>query len=624
MTPDTRIDEPPPRLPRAPVHMSRRSLALLVLIFLVIFASRVMRLNTLNMEKDEVWSVWQTLGSLQDTMAWTPYDWSPVSYLIVHVWRALTGISPFTLRVFTILIMLLSAALVYRNARKLFADLGEYCDRAALLATLAFSAFGYMLFISTILRTYQVNLLLWLAALWMTMRYFERPTRWSGILLGLTLAAMFYVHLSAVFGIVALGLFGVVMYRRVWHWRLPAIVTAVLCLPEALNKLSVIPQKNQIAQQFILPYYPPLPRLGNLYLDFAGQQFALWAALFLVATALLLDRWRVQRRAVMLVVWMLLPVVIIWPAQYVDAFNPRHLPWVMVAFALWIGWGLSLLPRPALAALSAVLAVVMFDYIPLNERYETVPRVPLVTSFNTLRQVFRNGDVLMIDPKCEGCAPVDREEWDYFARAYFPESVAFIGPDQSMPVTLNRRIWYVAARGKEDPAAFSPLVQNRALSRTFGEKNLLFRLYEAPPDPIGVPFANGMSFHGAEILNSGGLNMAWHEGDTVYVRLFWSAERPVDLDYSVGTYLLNNKDGSVQAQTDLPPQVLDGPKETSRWPVGRLFVEERTLSLPNPLETGERQIGLAVYHFTDGLRIAAPGLNPDKLLLIGKIFIKSL
>src|SRR5689334_2710549 len=67
--------------------INRTALTLVVVILLIIFASRVTRLNTLDMQQDEVWSVWQTLGTPQQVINWTPYDWSPTFYLMVDGWQ---------------------------------------------------------------------------------------------------------------------------------------------------------------------------------------------------------------------------------------------------------------------------------------------------------------------------------------------------------------------------------------------------------------------------------------------------------------------------------------------------------------------------------------------------------
>ncbi len=65
---------------------------LLALILLLIGASRAFRLDAAVTEVtvDEVWSVWQGLGTPDQIVRWTPYDWPLV---IIWRWRA-GGSSP--------------------------------------------------------------------------------------------------------------------------------------------------------------------------------------------------------------------------------------------------------------------------------------------------------------------------------------------------------------------------------------------------------------------------------------------------------------------------------------------------------------------------------------------------
>src|SRR5262249_5097021 len=161
-----------------------RYLFLLTCVLLLIAASRVPRLNTLTMDQDETWTAWQTLGTPAQIIAWTPYDWSPPSYLIFGAWNWLTGINPFTMRLLPMFVFLISMALLYRIVRRLF-DEGS-----ALLSVAACAALGYAVHISLLLRGYIFLFALVLLAWWLTMRYFNRPTTLRGLLLGLHLAAI--------------------------------------------------------------------------------------------------------------------------------------------------------------------------------------------------------------------------------------------------------------------------------------------------------------------------------------------------------------------------------------------------------------------------------------------------
>lgn len=591
-----------------------------------------MRLPTLNLQRDEVWSVWQTLGTPAETIAWTPFDWSPAYYLIVWVWRELTGITPFTARILTILTMLITVSVLYRLGRRLYGVM------PGLLAVAIFIAFGYILFLSTLQRAYMLSVLLWLCAFWLVLTEFERDKpSWGRLFgLGMLLVGMFYVHITSVYGMVALGLYSLVRYgwKRLYYWSIPISTLIVLSAVEIASKLNVIRQKNEIVNQYI-PYVPPEIRIANLYIDFGGSQAAVFGAFLIIALALILEKTRVRfkRPELGILLMMVAPFGLIWVTAFVDAFNPRHLAWIMVALALWIGWGLSLLPRAAkLAVIVVAVAVMSLDTIPFT-RYETIPRMPLVTGFTRLKELSRAGDALFVDLDCIGCAPVDREEWDYFIRAYFPSGFPQITADQINPFRGYKRIWHAYTPGKQNPGWVTRLQAERAPSHTFGDSTLTFQLYELPPLwAEGIEYENGMMYLGAEIIGSSGATGTFppvvHEGETITVRLFWAAEKPVTLDYSVGVYQLppNAPTGTpFSAQVDGAPVPINGAKETSRWEVKRRYVEERTLKLSYPLKTGEQSLYLAVYQWWDGVRVkAGDRLTPDLLLEIGRVWVKSL
>src|SRR5438270_2364821 len=86
---------------------------------LLIVASRVSHLDEYAFHHDEVWSVWQTFGTPAQIVKWTPYDWAPLYYLVVGGWKELVGIHPAILRFSSVLFLMLSAALIYRVARRL-------------------------------------------------------------------------------------------------------------------------------------------------------------------------------------------------------------------------------------------------------------------------------------------------------------------------------------------------------------------------------------------------------------------------------------------------------------------------------------------------------------------------
>ena len=155
------------------------------------------------------------------------------------------------------------------------------------------------------------------------------------------------------------------------------------------------------------------------------------------------------------------------------------------------------------------------------------------------------------------------------------------------------------------------------------------RLYQGPPNVKGVLYDNGMRFHGVDVLDGNGrlwsAPVVRHEGETVTIRLWWSADKPIDMNYGVGTYIRAN---ALIAQIEGEPQVIfpeSAPQETSHWKTNQLYFEERTLKLPDQFNVGEHRYGLAlaVYNMHTNDRIIAKGEDNNHLLPLVLIIVKA-
>src|SRR5260221_14504941 len=72
-------------------------------LLLIVAASRMIRLPGLNPDGDEIWSIWQTFGTPQQILMWTPYDWPPLYYLMLGAWKVIAGFDPVMLRLLSVL-----------------------------------------------------------------------------------------------------------------------------------------------------------------------------------------------------------------------------------------------------------------------------------------------------------------------------------------------------------------------------------------------------------------------------------------------------------------------------------------------------------------------------------------
>ncbi|HVO44148.1 MAG TPA: glycosyltransferase family 39 protein [Aggregatilineales bacterium] len=585
-------------------------LVAIVIVCLVIVGSRVVRLSTLEMDRDEVWSVWQTFGTPYQIIHWTPYDWPPLYYLLVGGWRVLTGISPFTLRLMSLFLFLPGMALVYRIGARLFND------TAALIAVAACAALGYVIHISIMVRAYSLIFTLVMLAWYLAIRYFDRPSTGRGIGLGLCILVLLNTHFSTIFPVAIVGLYTLVIYgRRTWRWWLPALIAGVGVIPELATKLSLATGRATSGMAIFVQWMASganiyRQNLAMIMQNLGGYSFNLFAVFVFLAAFLIISRYGLQRKVMGLLVWMLAPVIFFFAVLF-DAFSERQFVWAMAGYGLWIGWGMSQLPRAAIAGLLSVFLVITVSPVPITESYKGVD-TPLVEAYTFLNQHLQAGDVVLIDP---GVA-IAPEEWDYFTRAYFPHGLQWVQQPGGY-----RRVWYFSTEGKPSAAVFEAVQKGRVAEESIHTGGLALQLYEEPPDLTGVLFANGMRFNGAELLDQVGPVAVLRAGETLRFRLWWSIDRAVKLDYSVGTYVFSPT--AMLAQFDGPPQTQNDPHETSRWVQGRYYVEERDIMLPSKMVTDTYSVLLAVYGSWDSLRISAPTTNADALLPIFTFQIKA-
>ncbi|HVU13107.1 MAG TPA: hypothetical protein VHD90_17635 [Phototrophicaceae bacterium] len=570
----------------------RYRLWLLVAVLLLAAGSRAFLLDggVTEVSPDEVWSVWQSLGTPQQIIQWTPYDWPPGYYLTIGAWHALVGINPIALRWLSLLAFMIGCAVVSRIARRLRGD--------GVIAVLVYSAFAYLTFMSTEIRGYALLFACFPLAIWLALRYFAHPKWLRALPLALTLIVMVYISFTSAAAWGALILFTLILYpRSIWRWWLPGLITILVTLPLIISKAALVIGRGAA---LAIPLPPLLPALADLYGAWSGNNtLTLWIALAALAGVLLIAQER-RRMALGVLIWSLLPIPLYLVNAKLGFFSARYGWWVLPGIVLLYGVGLRPLPKLGRAAVALVFAGLAL--LPTILHSQANP-VSFGTAFGWLAQHAHNGDVVLIDPRC-GCG--DPDVFDYYTKVYFPNG----GLTYVAQAGTARRIWYVTGASRPDPTTLASVEQGRVAGIFVGPPTRLFRLYEAPPDPAGTAFANGMRFEGVERLDLTDPPV-YHEGDPINLRLWWAADSIPKLDYSVGLYVFDDQ-GNLVAQNDSAPQTT--PQATSQWLPGQFYSEQRTLQLPYPLPDGVYHLRMAVYWFGDQQRISAPGADANTML----------
>ncbi len=611
-------------------RMSNRTQNRLVIgtaLLLLLFLSRLIHFHGLEMHTDEIWSIWQSYGTVRQILQWTPYDWPPLYFLLIAGWKELVGIHPFVLRLLTALIYMLAMTALFRVMWRL-RGIG-----AAVLVTLAFSALGFSIRISTEIRGYMLMYMFYLFAFWLTERYFAKPSFRRALPLAVCMAGIFYTYLPGTIGFLMLGLYSLIVYRRaIWRWWLPGLLGLIFAFP--LLFFRVDEAADRISSDWFFGLFRD--QMEDYFRRFTvfqyeGYPVEVWAILMILAAVVILfNRHRLTRHTIAFFLWLvLMPLVMFLLNPIIYLFYLHYSMALMLGMGVWVGWGLSFLRHPGLIVATA--ALIVLNLYPFHLHYALGFDEPFETNFKWLSEHSQWGDVVLIDPGCtQTCELYDDKKWDYFTDLYFPNGLQYVDHPGNY-----RRIWYITDELNPDPQTSAAVNENRVPGIFVGPAEFLWRLYEAPPDVDGILFENGMRFHGVDVLDNttsiyeSGPTIIRREGEKVRLRLWWSVDESVSQDYSVATYI-TSAEGQEMVQFDGPPQVIDPiypfanppPKETSQWQPGQYYVEERILTLPYPIVIGRYAIQLAIYDWqTPDDRFAAAGVDDQNLLPLKSLLV---
>jgi hypothetical protein len=549
---------------------------------------------------DEIWAVWHVQDSLADVIARTTTDWPPTFGILTWGWMQIAGHHLEVFRWVSVLYGILGVAITYRTTLafsllvpKRRAPSHSQC--AAVLSALVYSTMGFTIFSTVDARPYALLLALGPLSFWMTMRWLRHPTRPNAIPVTLAISATLYIAFTALPFIGYLTVVVLILKPRLLlQWVGIGIGVMLLTLPLAPQFLANISNRLNTMPQPVGSFFDTIVKA---YSEFGGSG---WFLIPLVVAALLLVflvvRLPTERRPVLtLFVWVLVPVVAYFGLNNNEFMKARYVWWVALGLALFIGYAVLYLPRPA--QWGVIFLFVLFPLIPLDfnqYRLAVTSSPPYRSVFSWFAQHLRPGDVLVIDPNCQcGERPYG---WDYFVRLYLPSGQL---PIVNRPGTASR-VWYLSTDGWErDEALFAEIQHGRKPSIFVGPWNFLLRLYEGPPSWEGISFGDRVTLNGVEILDTGNIVA---DNENFQVKLWWSAEHQLDRDYSISLAVLDPQGGLV-AQADGPPSAPDTPEQTSAWQPGLYYEDFRRIQLQRGLREGRYNLVVTVYQWWDGERL---------------------
>ncbi len=115
----------------------------------------------------------------------------------------------------------------------------------------------------------------------------------------------------------------------------------------------------------------------------------------------------------------------------------------------------------------------------------------------------------------------------------------------------------------------------------------------SPPDAVDIPLEADFSGQATLIGLDCPENCRATSGDTINLTLYWRAETPTKVNYTVFTHLLDSEE-TVLINADHAP-----PKSTQGWVPGEIIVDQVTLPIPPDLPSNRYTVEIGLYNAAD-------------------------
>ncbi|MBZ0302374.1 MAG: glycosyltransferase family 39 protein [Anaerolineae bacterium] len=542
---------------------------------------------------------------------------APLWFGMFWLWQQVAGSSEFAARAYAVFLSMLTLALVYRIGRRWF--------RAVRYGWFALTLLGvnaYFHIYSLEIRPYALVMLTAALSMVLFWNWLERPSRRTAILYGLSIALMLYVHYFTAFLVAVQVVFFVAdqglrprsssKNKMFAQGFLAATIAFVLWLPWFPIFINQIAKLQHIETDFgnvrglgIATTTEPttLSAVFSLMDVVTNGLAPLYGLIVLVGACYL---WR--RRAFWLVlVWGVgVPAVALLVNLIAAVYTPRYVAYLSLGIGLAMGASLAVL-HPRLRWLALIgMATISLWLLPTQLPHD---RIPFRDLFRQVSAIAGPEDVLWFDDGDLGDPFVRGQIRRYLAPDLWARRVDSLEAAQS-----QRRVWYITGLewfSDETQGRFSQIEATHPLQTVLGRCDhdwcYLLQLLEAPPLAEPVLFGDALEFRGLDVDQV--------TPESLTVRLWWIADSPIGLDYSIGLHVLD-ADGTLVAQHDGP--ITDfyagQPVQTSQMDSGKVYIDTRHIELPPGLPKGAYQLALVVYQSWDGRRLPLPD-GTDELRL---------
>ena len=419
---------------------------------------------------------------------------------------------------------------------------------------------------------------------------------------------------------------------------LSGLITVLFLLPELNNMLNLVIVRSDIGhKRFIMePLISAESKVFRIWFAHGGsfRRNGNWLYLLLVIFGISGFYWKrsISRYALFLAFFSigLLPLLNIFN-PILGIYDQFTYSWILLGISASIGYMLANLPVSVRWFATSILLLTFFISQPQNTFSHQAARTSLFQTMKWLTNNWQANDEIMI-AQSESCMPLRNnperaepiEYWNELLRIYFP-----FGIPLSEHATANR-IWVLSSDGLPDSAHLGLSEAKYIVSQRHITKDCHLQLFETAPDPLGIPFDNGLRYHGAQFLLDGkplppGFKPQLHEGEDFGVRIWWTVDSPISAPHRSG-FIIRDADGAqLLAEYDVPQltQPADATHDFRSWQPGQVYFEERKLKLPYPLKRQDIELSLVLIAEADGTIISAPNVDDHGYLPLFRIRVDS-
>lgn len=534
---------------------------------------------------------------------------APIWFASFWIWQQFMGDSEYLARVYGVFLTILTLAVVYQIGRRWFKD-----PRFGLFAIIVLAANSYFFLYSLEIRPYSAVMLASTLSMLAFRHWLVRRNWPSALLYGVSLAVLMYLHYFTVFLIAIQAVYLLLFVRPNRTLLKQALGAAALAFllwlpwfPIFINQIRKLASMESsfgnargLAGIGSTTEPTTLDAVMRLLNVMTSGQIGLYALVLLAGLVLL---WRIREYRLLLLWGIGVPILALVTNLVLSVYTPRYIAYLVIGFSLAIGAFFARLHWRGLVLLVAFAGVSLWSLPSQLPR----DRIPHRAIFQSVSRAAQPGDAIFFDK-----AGTDDNLVTWQLRHYLASDLLNSRVTSVEDALSKRRVWFVTQRWFDEDvkAHFAALEFSHPVQAVFGDCGrswcYLAQLMEAPPWSEPQRFGEDMTFWGADITTV--------SSATIETHLWWRLAQPPVQDYSMSLRLLDSA-GAVVAQTDGAIQHYGQETvQTSQMQPNKIYIDFRTITLPQGLSPGTYQLSLVVYDWQSGQRLLMPD-GSDNLLL---------